>query len=95
MKKINRTIRYNSAETNAREEARPVGVKLRGSPVRLEALHSKKRLCSLSAIAQRDAQLWHGTSRMCQTLEGRKFRTAYRRVPMAMALLAKTNPGKR
>ena len=37
MKKMNRMIKYSSAEINAREEARPVGVKLAGNQIRFEA----------------------------------------------------------
>lgn len=49
-KKINRIIRYNSAEINAREEARPVGVKLQGKPIKFETLPPLAKLYSLSAI---------------------------------------------
>lgn len=44
-KKKNRIIRYDSAEINAREEARPVGVKLRGNSVRFGP-HLDKTNCT-------------------------------------------------
>lgn len=58
MKKMNRMIRYNSAEICAREEARPVGVKLRGpDQIRGRTSLAKIGFHSLSAITQRYTQL--------------------------------------
>jgi len=63
MKKINRMIRYNSAEICAREEARPVGVKLGGSDqIRGCISLAKIGRHSLLAITQRYTQLLYGAS---------------------------------
>jgi hypothetical protein len=48
MKKINRITKYNSAEISAREEARPVGAKLQGNPIRFEALPPSPKSIALT-----------------------------------------------